>query len=205
MPRVSPEHLERRRRQIMDAARTCFIRKGIHETSMQDVFAESGLSAGAVYRYFKSKNEIIEAVMSTVIGDLQTFFVDLAERDPLPPLDEMVEQLASKIVNLSGEDGPLRLAPQAWGLTMHDAELGRYVRDNIRALRETWMRYVRRHVEAGLLPPETDVEAAGKTIFGLMPGFVLQRLILEDVTPDELRRGVRTLARDSMLTLLASP
>ncbi|QXJ25040.1 TetR/AcrR family transcriptional regulator [Actinomadura graeca] len=203
MPRVSPEHLERRRRQIMDAARTCFIRKGIHETSMQDVFTESGLSAGAVYRYFKSKNEIIEAVMSTVIGDLLTFFADLAERDPLPPLDEMVEHLANKIVSLSGEDGPLRLAPQAWGLTMHDAELGHYVRENVRALRDTWTGYLRRLVEAGLLPAGTDVEAAGKTVFGLMPGFILQRLILEDVTPEDLQRGMRALARSSALTVPA--
>src|SRR3954470_18901979 len=66
MPRVSEEHLERRRRQILDAARRCFVRKGVHETSMQDIFAESGLSAGAVYRYFKSKNEIVAANLMAV-------------------------------------------------------------------------------------------------------------------------------------------
>ncbi|TDD83630.1 TetR/AcrR family transcriptional regulator [Actinomadura rubrisoli] len=200
MPRVSEEHLERRRRQILDAARACFIRRGIHATSMQDIFAESGLSAGAVYRYFKSKNAIIEAIMSTVIGDLHTYFDELVRRDPLPPLDEVVVRLASKVVSLAGENGPVRLAPQAWGLAMCDAELGRYARDTIVNLRGTWTFYARRLVEAGLLPPDTDVQAAGKTLFGLMPGFVLQHLILEDVTPDDLQHGVRALSRDSMLT-----
>ncbi|MBT2209424.1 TetR/AcrR family transcriptional regulator [Actinomadura sp. NEAU-AAG7] len=203
MPRVSEEHLERRRRQILDAARACFIRKGIHETSMQDVFAASGLSAGAVYRYYKSKSDIIEAVASTVVGDLLTFFADLARRDPLLPLDVMVEELATKVVSLSGEDGPLRLAPQAWGLAMHDEQLGRYIRESIEAMRETWMFYAGRLVDAGLLPPETDVEAVAKTLFGLMPGFVLQRLVMGDVTPEILRSGIRSLSRDSTLTLLA--
>ncbi|WP_369028857.1 TetR/AcrR family transcriptional regulator, partial [Nocardia farcinica] len=64
MPRVSEEHLERRRQQILVAAQRCFSRKGFYNTSMQDVFAESGLSAGAVYRYFKSKDELVAALAS---------------------------------------------------------------------------------------------------------------------------------------------
>ncbi|HEY9407971.1 MAG TPA: helix-turn-helix domain-containing protein, partial [Jiangellaceae bacterium] len=52
MPRVSEAHLAARRDQILQAAWTCFARDGFHATSMQDVFAEAGLSAGAVYRYF---------------------------------------------------------------------------------------------------------------------------------------------------------
>jgi AcrR family transcriptional regulator len=149
MPRVSEEHLERRRRQILDASRRCFVRKGVHETSMQDIFAESGLSAGAVYRYFKSKNEIVETNIATVIGDLRAFFTALAECDPLLPLDEMAERLAARIVALSGENGPLRLAPQAWALAAHDPEIAAYVADNVIGLRDTWTRYIRRVVEAG--------------------------------------------------------
>ncbi|MCP9983807.1 TetR/AcrR family transcriptional regulator [Actinomadura madurae] len=112
MPRVSEEHLERRRRQILEAARACFVRKGIHETSMQDIFAEAGLSAGAVYRYFKSKNEIIEANVATVVGELHAFFDELGRSEPLLPVDQVMERLAGKVVDLSGEDGPLRLAPR---------------------------------------------------------------------------------------------
>ncbi|WP_149257640.1 TetR/AcrR family transcriptional regulator [Actinomadura sp. K4S16] len=201
MPRVSEEHLERRRRQILEAARTCFIRKGIHATSMQDIFAEAGLSAGAVYRYFKSKNEIVEANIATVVGDLHAFFTALAESDPLLPVDEMAERLADHIVALSGENGPLRLAPQAWALAMHDPEIAAYVADNVIGLRDTWTRYIRRLVDAGLLPADTDVTAAGKTLFALFPGFLIQRLLLKDFSPEDMRRGVKALTRDSMLTL----
>jgi AcrR family transcriptional regulator len=201
MPRVSEDHLERRRRQILDAARACFIRKGIHATSMQDIFAEADLSAGAVYRYFKSKNDLIKANIETVAGDLQAFFRELAHSDPLLPMDEVIERLGDKIVALSGENGPLRLAPEAWVLATHDPEIAAYIADNITHIRETWTYYMRRLVDVGLLPPDTDVVAAGKTLFAVVPGFLLQRLIVKDISPDELGRGMRALSRDSVLTL----
>src|SRR5688572_24159783 len=62
MPKVQPEYLELRRQQIVDAAAACFTRAGFHQTSMQDICAEADLSPGAVYRYFRSKEEIIQAM-----------------------------------------------------------------------------------------------------------------------------------------------
>nr|MDT0667257.1 TetR/AcrR family transcriptional regulator [Micromonospora sp. DSM 115978] len=70
MPRVSQEHLDARRQQIIDAARRRFAVSGFHGTSMQDVLTEAGLSAGAVYRYFPSKESIIEAIAVEVTGQI---------------------------------------------------------------------------------------------------------------------------------------
>ncbi len=49
---------EERRNQILKAATTAFTRKGYHNTTMDDIVKESGLSKGAIYWYFKSKKEI---------------------------------------------------------------------------------------------------------------------------------------------------
>src|SRR3989304_9535726 len=62
MPKVLPEYLELRRQQILDAAAACFARRGFPQTTMQDICDEADLSPGAVYRYFHSKEEIIEAM-----------------------------------------------------------------------------------------------------------------------------------------------
>jgi AcrR family transcriptional regulator len=62
MPRVSQAHLDARRQQIVDAARARFARDGFAHTSMADIVTESGLSNGAIYRYFTSKDEIVIAV-----------------------------------------------------------------------------------------------------------------------------------------------
>ncbi|WP_405587834.1 TetR/AcrR family transcriptional regulator [Streptomyces sp. NBC_01190] len=62
MPRVSQAHLDARRQQIVDAARARFASHGFARTSMADIVTESGLSNGAIYRYFASKDEIVVAV-----------------------------------------------------------------------------------------------------------------------------------------------
>jgi AcrR family transcriptional regulator len=59
---ADPELAERRRRQILEAARTCFRRRGFHQASMAEICAEARLSPGALYRYFPSKTEIIVAI-----------------------------------------------------------------------------------------------------------------------------------------------
>lgn len=61
-PRVTREYSEFRRRQIVTAAWECFTEKGYHETTIRDVTRKLGLSTGIVYRYFKGKAAILEAV-----------------------------------------------------------------------------------------------------------------------------------------------
>ncbi|WP_336083333.1 TetR/AcrR family transcriptional regulator [Nocardia sp. SSK8] len=190
MPRVSEEHLERRRQQILDAAQVCFTRKGFHETSMQDVFTESGLSAGAVYRYFTSKNEIIRALVTNTMGPLRARLAEIIRGEELPMPGEVVRLLTTEIVKRSGPDGPLRLAPQAWALAMVQPDSGVPVREAIAAMRELWAEYGLRLRERGLLPADTDLDAFAKTIIGVLPGFILQHLLLEDITPDDMARGL---------------
>jgi AcrR family transcriptional regulator len=62
MPKVSQEYLDVRRSEILDAAIVCFSRDGFHRTTMKDIVRQSGLSPGAIYNYFKSKEAIIEAI-----------------------------------------------------------------------------------------------------------------------------------------------
>jgi TetR/AcrR family transcriptional regulator, transcriptional repressor of aconitase len=64
MPRVTEEHRQAKREQILDAALRCFTRNGYHKSSMRDICREAGLSAGAVYLHFRSKEEIMEATFT---------------------------------------------------------------------------------------------------------------------------------------------
>ncbi|WP_084657540.1 TetR/AcrR family transcriptional regulator [Natronohydrobacter thiooxidans] len=61
MPKLSQKEMEARRREIIAAAGRCFARKGIQATTMREIFAEAGMSAGAVYNYFKTKDDLIAA------------------------------------------------------------------------------------------------------------------------------------------------
>ena len=61
MPKVPAQYLEARKNEIVDAAMACFLRRGFHQTTMKDICREAQLSPGAVYRYFRSKEDIINA------------------------------------------------------------------------------------------------------------------------------------------------
>ncbi|MFI7666079.1 TetR/AcrR family transcriptional regulator [Nocardia sp. NPDC049526] len=193
MPRVSAEHLERRRQQILDAAQLCFARKGFYETSMQEIFTESDLSAGAVYRYFKSKNEIIAALAAETTVELRAAMTRTIRSDPLPTPAQLVRVIAEYVVAHSGPDGPVRLAPQAWALALVHAEAAEYVKGAVVAMRDRWTEYVGRMVQVGWLPADTDIHAVTTAIIGFMPGFILQHLIIGDPDPETLARGVATL------------
>lgn len=193
MPRVSEAHLERRRQQILDAARRCFARKGFYETSMQDVFAESGLSAGAVYRYFKSKDELVTALATETTVSLRIAMDQAIGRDPLPTPAELITMIAEEVVRRSGPDGPVRLAPQAWALALVHPQAAVMVRETMIAMRALWVSYAERMRDKGWLPEDADIDAVAKAIIGLLPGFILQHLILGDLDPETLARGVRTL------------
>lgn len=73
----------RRRRQILDAALACFRRRGFHQATMAEICAEANISAGALYRYFASKAEIIAAIAEDHHDDGDLAFLRTAEADGL--------------------------------------------------------------------------------------------------------------------------
>ena len=70
---------DERRSHILDAARTCFSRAGFHRTSMQEICAEAKMSPGGLYRYFASKDAIIEAIAQEERADSRRILEVLLE------------------------------------------------------------------------------------------------------------------------------
>jgi AcrR family transcriptional regulator len=62
MPKLKPEVQQARRERILDAAEACFARAGFHRTTMQDICKEAGISPGALYVYFDSKEALIAGI-----------------------------------------------------------------------------------------------------------------------------------------------
>src|SRR6266699_6863331 len=62
MPKTSMAAKEARRTQILDAAVRCFAQRGYYETTIEDLVTETGLSRGALYLYYHSKEAIYLAI-----------------------------------------------------------------------------------------------------------------------------------------------
>jgi TetR/AcrR family fatty acid metabolism transcriptional regulator len=65
-----PDVSEERRAQIIEAALACFTRQGYVNTTIDDIAAESGLSKGAIYWYFKSKDDVFQAAFISMFEDV---------------------------------------------------------------------------------------------------------------------------------------
>lgn len=74
-----PDVTTERKTQILDAATKVFSRMGLYQARMDDIVAESGLSKGALYWYFKSKDEIITAILESLFNREMTELQGLLE------------------------------------------------------------------------------------------------------------------------------
>ena len=95
MPKVTAQYLEARRNEILDAAFACFRRRGFHQTTMQDIYREAGLSAGAVYHYFHSKEEMISAAIDRNTAEWTGLIEEVRSLEPSP--DQALEALGHEI------------------------------------------------------------------------------------------------------------
>lgn len=195
MPRVSEEHRAARRQQILDAARACFLRSGFHNTSMQDVITEAGLSVGAVYRYFKSKNELVTSIAESVIGGAGTVFAEIAAHEPPLALADAMDRALDFVDAQSGPDGMLRLALQVWAESLRDPVLAEFVAEKYSGFRGQFVVIAERARQAGELPPDADIDAVGAALFGMVPGYFLQRILAAGPDKKTYLRGLREVLR----------
>jgi AcrR family transcriptional regulator len=193
VPRVSGEHLAARRRQILDAARRCFLRDGFHHTSMQDVIAEAGLSVGAVYRYFPSKNDLITSIAEEAIGGADELFADLTTREPPLPLIEALERALDFVDSQVGPEGLLRIALQTWAESLRDPVLAAFVATRYTAFRQHFVALADGARRSGQLPADADPEGVGAALFGLLPGYFLQVILTGAPDRHTYLAGVRAL------------
>jgi AcrR family transcriptional regulator len=197
VPRVSEDHLTARREQILVAARACFLRNGLHNTSMQDLIREADLSVGAVYRYFKSKTEIINAIAENVAGALTSGLQQIADHQPPLPLYEAMSRAVDLIDAQLGPDGNFPLGLQIWAEATLDPAIGDIVRARYVGMREVFTVLAAGARARGELPPDADVDAVSTVLFAMMPGYALQRLLVGSPEKQTYLAGVRAvLSRD---------
>lgn len=64
-PIVSDDYKEKKKKEILSSAFVCFAKKGFEVATINDIVEHSGISKGAIYNYFQSKDEIYLELMST--------------------------------------------------------------------------------------------------------------------------------------------
>src|SRR5437763_16309357 len=104
----------------MDAAITCFAREGFHRTTMQDIVRETGLSAGAIYRYFRSKEDIVAAIAEEHHAPEAAVLAEAEAGANVPSaLRQLVHASLGRLTD-PAEQRWRRVTVQVWGEALRD-------------------------------------------------------------------------------------
>ncbi len=193
MPRVSQQHRDARRDQILSAARRCFLRDGFHATSMQDLFAESGLSAGAVYRYFAGKDDVILAIAEDNMHEVLALINQVATADPGRSAGEVVADALALIQAKHDADGVGGTAVLVWSEALRNPELAAKLRALLAGMLDDFTRLAADHQRAGDLPGGVAPGAIARALVALMAGSILQLTILGPDAVSDIADAVRAL------------
>jgi TetR/AcrR family transcriptional regulator, transcriptional repressor of aconitase len=174
VPRITPARASAQRERILDAALTCFAREGFHAATMQDIVAESGLSPGAIYGYFKGKTEVVTAIASErhamerrrmehalAAGDIETSLVRLVEGFVLDLRDVQERKWR-------------RLAVQLWAESLSNVRLKREALGGVTQAIELLSPMIGKAQREGRWPAQLDPASAARVLIAILQGISLQ-------------------------------
>ena len=182
MPKLKPEELETRRREIIDAARACFLRSGFHKTTTDEICREANITPGGLYHYFGSKEELIAAVIDRSAATA-------------------VERMRNLIADSMNAESAFRQVGSLFFQTMQDGEIDNATRLELEiwveglktpalfeksqkawAMRMKWLEaLVARGIDEGIYDPEmVEPRAMASLLIAIWLGLRMGRLMGEE-------------------------
>ena len=174
MPKVSQSYLDARRAEILDAAIACFAREGFHRTTMADIVEESQLSPGAIYNYFDSKEEIIEAIAEDRREIEQHLMTEAAEEPNVSSALRRMRDAFFGDLKTPKERLRRRLSIQLWAEAQRNPRVLRLVRGSFDAPHELLSGILAEAQRRGEISNQVEPDATARFLIAAFYGLVLQ-------------------------------
>lgn len=171
-------------RAILEATLELIAERGVHEFRTEDVAARAGVGKGAIYRRYRSKDELVTAAVAALVSEeIAVPDTGSSRADLLALMREAVELYSGSL--------PGRLMPNLVGAMAQKPGLARAVREGFLSDRRAALAEVlRRGIERGDLRPDLDFELA----LDVLGGPLFYRLLITGGPIDEqLAEGVADL------------
>jgi AcrR family transcriptional regulator len=185
MPKISAARRDQRRQQILEAALACFSEQGFHQTGMAMIVERSGLSHGAVYGYFASKDDIIEALADDRHQRealLNAAGLDVS--DPLAGLLHLIRAYAHALGQPDALPGR-RVGVHGWSEALRNDRVKARVVAGIEAPRAAMIPLIEGAQAAGQITRSVEADALARSLIALFQGFVLQTVWGEPFAADD--------------------
>ncbi len=179
----------------------CFARQGYHATSMDDVVRQSGLSVGAIYSYFTSKEELFLSLCE-FRTDQTLVHLNALFRSPGPMVDKFEQGIDYFFQQLSEDLVPLARVSVEF---LSQASKSERVKERQERRCDTIRQFLRWLLTAalddGTLRPDLDLDAAVELMMALNEGIVLMSVAgLRQVPLDRLKPAYMALLNTWLCT-----
>jgi AcrR family transcriptional regulator len=192
-PKMPEEYFELRREQILMAAWKCFSEKGFHETTMRDISQSLGLSTGAVYRYFKGKDAIMEGLQALSQESNTRLFAAMDSK-------ESAREAITVLFNTNFKDctvQELMLSARANMMLLLEAIKHKSIRDVYqplyRRLIENVSRAIQKGIAGGEFPADLNPEALAHFLYALLTGMQMQFALIDGLDVTAHYEGIEKL------------
>jgi len=160
-----------RRFEILRAAQTCFARSGFHQTSMQEICIEAGMSPGNLYRYFRSKEEIIAGIAERDRADAAEQFAAVGKGDFFDGLAALAQH---HLVERSAEE--VALCAEIMAESRRNPAVARIYQDMEVDVRARFIALLRSAAERGEIR-DIDFDGTVTVLFALADGLSWRRAV----------------------------
>lgn len=176
MPKVTEAYLETRRQQILEAAIAAFARNGFHQTTMEEIGDQAGLSPGVAYRYFESKDDIILATLQGSAERSGRFIeASVGEEDTIKILEQMINDSFQRF-DEPGREIYYKVRVQFWAEMLRNPKVAEKARLMREQGQERLAGIIKKGQDSGQIKPDLDVRAVSVAIMASHDGFVLHWL-----------------------------
>jgi AcrR family transcriptional regulator len=180
MPRTNTQLKADRRAEILDAAQRCFSRSGFHQTSMQEICQEAGMSPGNLYRYFPSKEAIIADISERNRAQAAENFATVNQA---PDFFEGLTAVAHHyMVERSAEE--VGLCAEIMAESRRNPDISRLYQDVERDIKANLVAMLRRAADRGEIRHDLDFEMVAAALMVLGDGMSWRRAVDPGFSPE---------------------
>jgi AcrR family transcriptional regulator len=168
-----PDVSEERRSQILEAASAVFARLGFHEARMDDIAHEAGLSKGALYLYYNSKDAIIAALLRFFFDQELGMLRRLLQAGSEQPAREQLLMVNRRMGEAMKWMEAMRpIAFEFYAIAARQKNVRQFLKEYFKEYRQLLALLIQRGVESGEFKP-LDAQSVAITVAALYEGLVL--------------------------------
>jgi AcrR family transcriptional regulator len=183
MPKVVPEYKEEAKSRILDAANKVFAENGYHEATMDDIAKRLGVSKGAIYLYFSSKEDLFEAMVKTAPQAFKEILYS-SFGDEANPI-QSATQFFDKMLKLSASNPGLSF--EILSEASRNPSLKRILKQNHEEYERVLTSFLVEGRKRGIMGNNLDIPPLANALIALWNG--LETLLVTGLPVDDAKRA----------------